>query len=545
LNLGIIYHQQQKYPDAVKVLETAVSLQPGLLGAQLFLGIDEYLVQDLKGAVQHLSNALQLKPDDRQAGMYLALTYLALDQPEKAAQQLRQTAHYFPEDPEIFYYQGEAYLNGIAQSLRLLRQSAPDSALYHWALALAAEQKSDLVTAVQEYLKALARDPGIADLYLRLAVAFAKLHMPDLTSAALDKYKLLNPARDPASFNLKEMADVPLANEHAASESRELFVRLWQALPPVKAAPGLPAVADDFVNRALKGRMASPNGVTLKDSVQLYLRGDYAKAAERIRPNADRRADTWLSAYLLARCYLASGDFDAAQRVIETQLAPYFKLGSVAILKVENESRLALRSFDWVAANQPNSYLGKLLLARSYAAARRDHEAIALYEEVLKLAPGRLGVHLAIGQIHETRLHWESAIQEYKEELALAPDNAMALAHLGHAYTQARDPERAIEALERLLANNPTDGQAYADLGKARVLQGETRKAIAAYEQALRYDPDENDLHYRLFQLYTKIGEGAVAQNHLAAFKEGEARQGQAYRESMAGHQIEGKTGTN
>ena len=40
LNLGLVYHEQRKYREAVKALESAASLQPGLLGAQLFLGID-------------------------------------------------------------------------------------------------------------------------------------------------------------------------------------------------------------------------------------------------------------------------------------------------------------------------------------------------------------------------------------------------------------------------------------------------------------------------------------------------------------------------
>src|SRR5581483_8536754 len=159
--------------------------------------------------------------------------------------------------------------------------------------------------------------------------------------------------------------------------------------------------------------------------------------------------------------------------------------------------------------------------------------------------PGRLGVHLAIGQIHERQMHWEPAIEEYRAELALDPDNAMALAHLGHAYTQARDPDHAIPTLDRLLESNPTDGQAYADLGKAWALKGDAPKAIAAYENALRYDPTANDVHYRLFQLYSKLGQSPIAQKHLAAFKEGEARQKEAYRETMVGHEQESAQGAN
>lgn len=534
LNLGIVYHQQRKYREAVKTLQSAVSLQPDLLGAQLFLGINEYLVQDLKGASQHLGAALRLKPEDRQAGFYLALTYLASDQPERAAQQLRKTAQHFPDDPEILYYEGEAYLNGMAQGLQLLREAGGHTAIYHWAEAIAAEQKSDLVNVIEEYLKALGYDSSIAELYLRLAVAFTRAGMPELAAKSLEKYKVLNPERDPATLNLEQMAARLSTNQQDFSEHKEAFLRLWEAVPSAQHIPGMPEIADDPVNRALRAKLASANAADLKEFLRRFLQGDYGKAATKIRPRLDRHADEWLSAYLLTRCYLLTSNDDAAQTVLETQLMPYLRLPSVALLRVEVESRLALRYFNLVAARQPDSLLAKLLLARSYAASGQDKEAIAEYHEVLNLAPGRLGVHMAIGQIFETQLHWEPAIQEYKAELALDPDNAMALAHLGHAYTQAREPEQAIQALERLLASNPTDGQAYSDLGKAWTLKEDSRKAIAAYEQAVRYDPSENDLHYRLFQLYTKVGDATTAQKHLATFKQGEEKQKQAYQESMA-----------
>jgi tetratricopeptide (TPR) repeat protein len=545
LNLGLVYHEQRKYREAVKALESAASLQPGLLGAQLFLGIDLYMVEDLKGSVQHLGKALEIRSDDRQAGMYLGLAYLDLDQPEKAAQQLRKTARHFPDDPEIFYHEGEAYLAGMGQSLKVLRQAGSDSAIIHWARAMAAEQKSDRVGAIEEYLQALARDPGIAELYLRLATAFNRGGLHELVAACLERYERLNPERDPTSLNLGGVAPEPAADKPVMAENKEAFLRLWQAVPAVAAADALPAVADETLNRALKEKLLSKSSSDLKAAVKSYLQGNYTAAAKVLRLRVDRHADNWLSAYLLARCYLSIADYNAAQDVLETHLIPFLKLPSVALLRVTVESQLALQCFDWVVAHQPNSYLAKLLSAKFNAACSHDQEAIATYQEVLKLAPNRLGVHMAIGQIYEDQLHWAPAIEEYEAELALDPDSAMALVHLGHAYAEAQDPDRAIPTLNRLLQIYPTDGGAYADLGKAWALKGDSRKAIASYEQALRYDSDQNGLHYRLFQLYRKTGDMGRAQSHLAAFKLGEIRQQQATRESMAEHERDSNKATN
>ena len=114
-------------------------------------------------------------------------------------------------------------------------------------------------------------------------------------------------------------------------------------------------------------------------------------------------------------------------------------------------------------------------------------------------------------------------------------DNALALAHLSHAYTEARDADQATKVLDKLLERYPNDGQAYADLGKAWTLKGETARAIEAYERALLNDKTQGSLHYRLDQLYEKIGKTALAQRHLAAFKAGEARKRKKYKKAARG----------
>src|SRR5690242_3738763 len=104
------------------------------------------MIQEFHGALGPLEQALRLNIADRQAGIYLALTYPGLEQPEKAARQLRDTAKYSPQDVEISYHEGEAYLEGVRRSLALLREAGTNSALYHWALAIGAQQKNDKVS---------------------------------------------------------------------------------------------------------------------------------------------------------------------------------------------------------------------------------------------------------------------------------------------------------------------------------------------------------------------------------------------------------------
>jgi tetratricopeptide (TPR) repeat protein len=203
-------------------------------------------------------------------------------------------------------------------------------------------------------------------------------------------------------------------------------------------------------------------------------------------------------------------------------------------LAIEIQRRLVFDYLDRVVAKLPKSVPAMMLVAKSYAAAGRDKEALEEYQEALKIAPNQLGIHLAIGQIYEDDLQWTAAGEEFKKELDLDPANAMALAHLGHALTEAREPDEAIPVLEKLLKTNSTDGRAYADLGKDWEGEGQREKAIEAYERAMVFDPTQVNLHYKLFQLYRKLGKNDRAQKELAAFKVAEAQKHNDYQQGIA-----------
>jgi tetratricopeptide (TPR) repeat protein len=537
LNLGIVRHQQRRYMDAVKILRTAVALDPRDLGGQLFLGIDEYLAGDPRSALSHLKVAVRIDCTNREAGIYLGLAYGALNKPLEAVKTLRATAQYHPKDAEIFYRIGQAYLEATKQASAELKEFGGQTAPYHWALAIGAEQKNDSVTAIQEYMRALACDSATAELYLRLAMLCQKSGYPYLASAALERLKVLDPSSklDPSELvriGAEAERGESLASETVVADNRVGFQRLWEKIPPPDESHSGPLLADRFVNRALNASLASPAGPSLKSALELYSSGHYKNAAEQI--SRSKLPDiNWAAAYFLALAYLHAADYDGAAQVLGDRLLPYLRVPSVSLLAIEVETCLALTYLAQVTAINPNSYMAKLLQADYYAVSSQYKEALAAYQEALKLAPDRLGIHLAVGKVYESEFQWQAAIAEFRSELDLDPSNQMALAHLGHALTEAREPREAILILERLLKTNPEDGQGYADLGKAYEIAGQTEEAIRAYHHALLSSPSQIDVHYRLFQLYRRIGEQDKAKKELALFKADEAQKHESYLQSL------------
>jgi tetratricopeptide (TPR) repeat protein len=532
LNLGLIYHQQERYAEAVKVLQTAVTLDPNLMGAQFMLGVDDYLRGDFQAALPHLRQALQLKPTDRESAFYLGLTYIALEQPLQAARTLRAAAEQYPDDLEIAYQLGLAYLEAIRVESARVNRMGTESALSHWALGIAAEEKNERVAAMTEYLKALALDPSLADLYSRLAVTLQQSGFSDLALIALERYEVLRPEDRGVRVAVEGTLQESGVDQVVLTGIREAFLQLIKTIPAPRYDPSTPALADSFVNHAVGLRLSSSADPKFRAAVRLYFQGNYADAVAAIADSRIRSTD-WIAAYLWASANSKNSEFAAAELVLEDRLQPYWDQPSVCLLAIEIQRRLAYAYLDRVMAKQPESVPAMILLAKSYVAAGRDHEALKTYQDVLKLAPNHFGIHLAIGQIYENGLQWPPAIEEFREELDLDPANAMALTHLAHALTEAREPAQAIPILEKLLATNPTDGDAYADLGKNLEGQGQREKAIEAYERAVTYDPTQFNLHYKLFQLYLKQGKNERAQKELAAFKAAEAKKQNTYRQGI------------
>jgi tetratricopeptide (TPR) repeat protein len=502
LNLGIVFQLQSKYPESIRALQAALKVKPALSAAEVLLGIGQYMVQDFASAHHTLENALTQNPRERQAGVYLALTLIAEDRPEAAARQLQQTARYYQDDIEISYYRGVAYTEGVKKSAQVLLTAGRESALYYWAMAISADQKSDTGSALVDCLNALAIDPNIPQLYSFLGSLFEKAGYSDLARDAESRLRGSPPAEDPS-----------------APERKQDYVDLWMKLGPVHPDPTLPHVADTYIDKLVQKEIAADQTGTLQGAVASYEQSDFQSAEARLTSEKNEAARPWVFAYLLARCELEAREVEAAEQVLETSLSAQLSLPSVALLKLQIQSELALRSFDAVISKQPDSNAGRLLQAKSLAAANNPDKAIEEYQEVLRLQPGLPEIHLAIAQLEADRLHWPEVIEEIHKELAVGPQNSLAFALLAHAYAETDQGKEAIPLLTKVLTQYPDDADALADLGKSYAQTGNRAKAIGAYEKALAADQSRYRIHYRLFQLYQSSGQTDLAQQHLALFQ--------------------------
>ncbi len=137
---------------------------------------------------------------------------------------------------------------------------------------------------------------------------------------------------------------------------------------------------------------------------------------------------------------------------------------------------------------------------------RKVLEAIAHFEQALRIKPDYAEAHSNLGMVlYQIGKHQE-AIAQYKQALRINPDFAEAHYNLGIALGQVGKFEEAIVHYEQALRIKPDYAKAQYNLGIALEQVGKSKDAIVHYEQALRIEPDYVDAHNRFGTALAQTG---------------------------------------
>ena len=102
MNLGLLYHDQARYDQAIGELRKAVKLDPNLVGANYFLGINLYFKSEFEAAVAALKRTEQIARDTPGLARWLGLSFLGAGNYPEAAGCLERHLAGSPRDSEIF-----------------------------------------------------------------------------------------------------------------------------------------------------------------------------------------------------------------------------------------------------------------------------------------------------------------------------------------------------------------------------------------------------------------------------------------------------------
>ncbi len=202
LNLGLVREEQGRNEEAIASLQKAIGLKPRLRGANLFLAIAHYRLDQFDKAVAAVQKETTYYPSDANAWMWLGVVQLAAQNPEEAVTALDKAAKLAPENVDILYHRGRAHLLVSKNSYEKMFQVDPKSWRVHQVLAQAEAEAGRHDEAIAEYQAAIQLAPRQPGLHEELGTEFWKTGKLEPAAAALQQELEIDPNNVLARYKL-------------------------------------------------------------------------------------------------------------------------------------------------------------------------------------------------------------------------------------------------------------------------------------------------------------------------------------------------------
>ncbi|MFH1043924.1 MAG: tetratricopeptide repeat protein [Pseudomonadota bacterium] len=132
---------------------------------------------------------------------------------------------------------------------------------------------------------------------------------------------------------------------------------------------------------------------------------------------------------------------------------------------------------------------------QGYALARRGQhaEAVASYQEAIRISPEDEASWLALGQSQSALGQMERAIQAYRQVLSYRPESALAYLALADTYQRQGRPDLAIANYLECVRYDPDSAQGWLGLAAAYQITGQREHRDEALLGLRRLNPDAAD----------------------------------------------------
>jgi tetratricopeptide (TPR) repeat protein len=331
--------------------------------------------------------------------------------------------------------------------------------------AMAARQYSN---AAEAYEKMIKLEPGVAELYANLGLAYFQMGKFQQAIPAFEKALKLKPGLQNPKYFLA-MANSELGHNQQA----------------------LPELAKGF---------SQTHNAMLKRMLGLYL--------ERTYTGLHRDRDAVAVALQMA------GLFPNDPEVL-------YHTGRLC----GNFAFLSMQRLQQVA---PASLWRHLASGELFESQGDDALAIREYRSVLALDPHRPGIHFRLGRalLHSKQPGSRAeALKEFQQELKVDPTNARAAYEAGEIYRQSGQFSEAHALFTEALKHYPNFEDAHVGLGRVLLNEKEPDQALAHLQKAVSLDPEDDVAYFQLAQAYRQLGNMPEQRKALAAFQRLQAKE--------------------
>ncbi len=408
LNQGMALAMAGRDAEAVPPLEKAVSIEPKIYPAWLFLGGSHLRLGHPDKAIEPLEKAVEMQPDDPQAQRMLGEALRTLGRHREALPHLRKLAAATPDDASVWAALIESYQALASEAFSSLQKAAPESAYMVRLIADARFAQRQYPSALYLYRLAIERDPKLRGPHAAVAEIYRRTNHPDWAATEQKaEAELGAPPCETARLECDYLAGK--LDTVAAAKGRDAAALFWRAKALSSLADQAFDKLNDLPDTAQKHELLA---ALLADQARHADAADHWQKALDLEPGNPRYQAAYATQLYLAR------DIEKAKPLIEKLHAQ--------------------------APNDPqwNFFLGDMKLQAQDAAG-----AVPLLEKAVAADASLLPAHHALGRAYMAVEQPEKAIPHLKAALELDQDGSLHY-QLAQAYIRTGQRDLAREPLE-------------------------------------------------------------------------------------------------
>jgi eukaryotic-like serine/threonine-protein kinase len=326
------------------------------------------------------------------------------------------------------------------------------------------------------------------DLYLRGREAYRSADRQKGVPAAIDDYQKAI-AKDPGfALAYTGIADASLANYLSTKDSFWAQKAIGAAQRAEQLKDSLPEVHFSL------GSIYQATGRTSEAIAEL-------QRGLQLAPNSAgayiRLGDVYLSS---GRTNLALDAYKKAIAVNPYNASYHWELGRAYFSLGQNENALA--QFNNVTQLEPDSTDAWTNVATIYERMGRYQESIPAYQKSVELGPNWL-TYANLGYVYTILKEYPQAIDTLQKAVQLGPNQEMAVGNLADAYRYSGQKEQASAAYDKAIALcfqalqvNPQDSEVLGDLASYYAKKGDSQRALQFIGRARAIDNKDVELIY-------------------------------------------------
>ena len=422
---GMVFAQLSRYPEAVKDLKLALTLNPKFYEAYYNLGIIYPEVcqpsRQMDAALQAAKAAVQIQPDQAGAHRLLAEIYYQLNQYSQALDEAQAAGKLDVQEPLTYLLEHEIYTaqGKTAQALEASQKGF--QLLQTQTSAKPASGLDDFIALGDAALQANLLDD--AQRYYQQAAALSK-DSPDVQRAL-------------GNLSVKSGNFAQAAKEYEA----------WVKLEPQNAAAsnslgfaylraGNKDQAAQVLNNALTLTTCNADTYSLIGSMFMEQQ-QYAKAeqafSQTVKVDPDRARSFYylgVAQYLETNYQQAADNLDKSLQIDPGLVIAMYARGTVSYLMGSYQQ--ALDEWSKVAAALPDDFQTAVDVGNAYEKLKETDQAISAYQKALGMKEDA-DVRTYLGMVYLEKNQIPQAIEQFRKALVTNPNSSLAENNLGDA----------------------------------------------------------------------------------------------------------------